>query len=95
MVRPYLAVTAAALLARTLWPPVLPALICLLGLRFGGTPGAKCGLLGGILALFLAGCMALGLVACGGGDSNPPAGVPSRFMRKFVCRLRLNEVSRQ
>ena len=21
--------------------------------------------------------------------------VPSRFMRKFVCRLRLNEVSRQ
>ena len=22
-------------------------------------------------------------------------GVPSRFMRKFVCRLRLNEVSRQ
>ncbi|MBQ2697958.1 MAG: BMP family ABC transporter substrate-binding protein [Clostridia bacterium] len=27
-----------------------------------------------ILALFLAGCMALGLVACGGGDSNPPAG---------------------
>ena len=23
------------------------------------------------------------------------AGVPSRFMRKFVCRLRLNEVSRQ
>ena len=53
MVRPYLAVTVAALLARTLWPPVLPALICLLGLRFGGTPGAKCGLLGGILALFL------------------------------------------
>ncbi len=22
-------------------------------------------------------------------------GVPSRFMRKFICRLRLNEVSRQ
>ena len=21
--------------------------------------------------------------------------VPSRFMRKFICRLRLNEVSRQ
>ena len=53
MVRPYLAVIAAVLLARTLWPPVLPALVCLLGLRFGGTPGANCGLLGGILALFL------------------------------------------
>ena len=23
------------------------------------------------------------------------AEVPSRFMRKFICRLRLNEVSRQ
>ena len=23
------------------------------------------------------------------------AKVPSRFMRKFICRLRLNEVSRQ
>ena len=23
------------------------------------------------------------------------AAVPSRFMRKFICRLRLNEVSRQ
>lgn len=23
------------------------------------------------------------------------SGVPSRFMRKIVCRLRLNEVSRQ
>jgi len=24
-----------------------------------------------------------------------PVLVPSRFMRKFICRLRLNEVSRQ
>ena len=28
-------------------------------------------------------------------DAVLEAGVPSRFMRKFVCRLRLNEVSRQ
>ena len=53
MTRFYLAVTAAAFLARTLWPPVLPALICLLGLRLDGEGGAKCGLLGGILALIL------------------------------------------
>lgn len=53
MVRPILAVTAAALLARCLWPPVLPALICLLGQRLGGEDGAKCGLLGGTLALCL------------------------------------------
>ena len=25
----------------------------------------------------------------------PAEPVPSRFMRKFICRLRLNEVSRQ
>ena len=25
----------------------------------------------------------------------PELKVPSRFMRKFICRLRLNEVSRQ
>jgi len=53
VIRPVLAVTAAVLLARTLWPPVLPALICLLGLRHGGERGAKCGLFGGILALIL------------------------------------------
>lgn len=53
MIRLFLAVTAAALLARALWPPVLPALLCLLGLRHGGEAGAKCGLLGGVLALFL------------------------------------------
>ena len=30
-------------------------------------------------------------------ETAPPAEapVPSRFMRKFICRLRLNEVSRQ
>lgn len=53
MVRLCLAVTAAALLARWLWAPVLPVLICLLALRFGGETGAKCGLFGGILALCL------------------------------------------
>jgi len=53
MVRLCLAVTAAALLARCLWAPVLPVLICLLGLRFGGEMGAKCGLFGGFLALCL------------------------------------------
>lgn len=53
MIRPILAVTAAALLARCLWAPVLPALVCLLGLRSGGETGANCGLFGGILALFL------------------------------------------
>ncbi|MBR3753220.1 MAG: hypothetical protein IKK50_08840 [Ruminiclostridium sp.] len=53
MVRLCLAVTAAALLARCLWPPVLPDLICLLGLRFGGETGAKCGLFGGIVGCFL------------------------------------------
>ncbi len=29
------------------------------------------------------------LILCG------PLAVPSRFMRKFICRLRLSEVSRQ
>ena len=53
MVRLCLAVTAAALLARCLWSPVLPALVCLLGLRFGGETGAKCGLFGGIFGYFL------------------------------------------
>ena len=53
MVRLCLAVMAAALLARCLWPPLLPVLICLLGLRFGGEMGTKCGLLGGILGYFL------------------------------------------
>ena len=53
MIRLFLAVTAATLLSRALWPPVLPALLCLLGLRHGGEAGAKCGLLGGVLALFL------------------------------------------
>ena len=28
-------------------------------------------------------------------EMSDPASVPSRFMRKIVCRLRLNEVSRQ
>ena len=28
-------------------------------------------------------------------EMSDPASVPSRFMRKFICRLRLNEVSRQ
>ena len=28
-------------------------------------------------------------------DEGVPFLVPSRFMRKFICRLRLNEVSRQ
>ena len=53
MVRLCLAVTAAALLARCLWPPVLPVIICLLALRFGGETGAKCGLFGGIVGYFL------------------------------------------
>ena len=53
MTRLFLAVAAAVLLARTLWPPVLPALLCLLGLRWGGETGAKCGLFGGILECFL------------------------------------------
>ena len=53
MVRLCLAVIAAALLARWLWPPVLPVLICLLGLRFGGETWAKCGLFGGVLGYFL------------------------------------------
>ena len=53
MVRAALAVTAAALLARVLWPPALPAVICLLGITRGGETGAACGLFGGILALCL------------------------------------------
>lgn len=53
MVRLFLAVTAAALLARCLWVPLLPTLICLVGLRQGGERGAACGLLGGVLALCL------------------------------------------
>ena len=28
-------------------------------------------------------------------NDKTPVPVPSRFMRKFICRLRLNEVSRQ
>ena len=53
MTRPFLAVAVAALLARTLWPPVLPALVCLLGIFHGGERGAKCGLFGGIFGCFL------------------------------------------
>ena len=53
MTRLVLAVAAAALLARTLWSPILPNLVCLLGLFHGGERGAKCGLLGGIFGCFL------------------------------------------
>ena len=36
------------------------------------------------------------LMDLGEGDGSPLEGkVPSRFMRKIVCRLRLSEVSRQ
>ena len=31
----------------------------------------------------------------GNGNLVPKTEVPSRFMRKIICRLRLNEVSRQ
>ncbi|MBR5534116.1 MAG: hypothetical protein IKU62_04650 [Ruminiclostridium sp.] len=53
MIRPLLAVTFAALVSRCLWFPALPTLLCLLGLRFGGETGAKCGLFGGILGVIL------------------------------------------
>ena len=53
MTRLVLAVAVATLLARTLWAPVLPAVVCLLGRFHGGERGATCGLLGGIFGLFL------------------------------------------
>ena len=53
MTRILSAVAAAVLLARTLWPPILPAFLCLVGFRHGGEQGAKCGLFGGCFGFFL------------------------------------------